>query len=40
MAALSGMTDDQIKQGIDDMKMQIRNEKSDFTRAKKQADDL
>ena len=40
MAELEGMTDDQIKQAIDDLKMQVRNEKSDFTRAKKQVDDL
>lgn len=34
------MSDDQVKAAIDDMKVAIRREKTDFTNQKKKVDDL
>ena len=40
MAEIERMTDEQIKASIEDLKMAIRREKTDFTNAKKKVDDL
>ena len=40
MAEIERTSDEQIKQSIEDLKMNIRREKTDFTNAKKKADDL
>ena len=40
MAEIERMSDEQIKQSIEDLKMNIRREKTDFTNAKKKSDDL
>ena len=40
MAEIEKMSDDQIKATIEDLKMAVRREKTDFTTAKKRVDDL
>ena len=40
MAEIERMSDEQIKQAIEDLKMATRREKTDFTTAKKKVDDL